>query len=191
MTSFPALLVAIVLVSSTAHAQNDNAVNPLDVLGLSFKATASDVLHACTRAGLTLDRVDTGRVPGYFQITASGGTYRGHPATFRFGGGYVASGEEQAHGLRSVWAIVRSTASDSLPQAHAESIERLTATHGPATSTGTRRPEQYEKYGHAQEHFWRVDLGDDARLHVTLQASVDVPIDGAYLLATQYALFEP
>ena len=193
MKSLLSLTVLMLVASAIAFSQQEQHVNPLNALGLSFGASATDVIQACQRAGLTIDRIDTSSksTAGYFHIIASGAEYQGRPATLRLGGGGVGLSGRQMVGLRSVWAIIRADSSSLLTRVHASSVEALTSSFGSPTSAGNMHPEQHEMLGFSQTHFWRVKSGREGmHLHVTVDANVDIPIRDQYMVAVQYALID-
>lgn len=187
MRSLLALLAAIVLTSTTAVGQPD-AENPLGVLGISYGASADEVVRACERAGLTVERIDTGvgSSSGYFNIAATGAVYLGQSATLRFGGGSAGPWDKRADGLCSVWAIIEADSSSALRSTLRRCVESLVWMHGP--SRYHRVPlEKAAVAGYAEEHYWRVESragGDD--LDVRVHASLEAPVNDRYLVAVQY-----
>lgn len=183
------ILAAIVFATATALGQQQSSVNPLNDLGIAFGASVTDVIDACERAGLTIVRIDTGsRCPeGSFLIRASGARYLGEPATLWLGGGASWSTDATVSGLRSVSALLESDTPASLRSAMSRCLDTLVWTYGPSKYFRAR-PAVIERSGFAEEHLWRKSTraqGDS--LQVRVEACLDAPVAGRYVVKVQFA----
>jgi hypothetical protein len=192
MKSIPSLLLLMLAASSMATAETGSTFNPLDLIGLSYGASAIDVIRACQQAGLTITKLDTGTgaTEGYFNIAVSGATYLGQPASLRLGGGGFDDMGRQHKGLNSVWAVLESDSVPLLRRVLTDCVESLIWTHGPSKYIRAKH-EMIAQVGFAEQHFWRRPFGTEgAHLDVTVQASLEVPVGNHFRVAIQYALID-
>jgi hypothetical protein len=181
----PLSLVALILIgTATAHGQYDHSVTPLNALGVSFGATATEVVRACERAGLTITKLDTNLPHGRFRLYASGWSYRGHAATIFLAGGGIGPFDKPTRGLCTVAATIESDGSEDARRVYSSLVDALTVKYGAARTHEKLSPADQLRLGFETLHHWT--LKSEPSMYVEVMGCVDEPVSGAYLVRVYY-----